>query len=56
MAPADVVTASLRGIARGELVCVPGLDDAEALDRLKAARIAVLQGGNKRPLSGRYGT
>lgn len=56
MAPADVVTASLRGIARGELVCVPGLDDTEALDRLKAARIAVLQGGNKRPLSGRYRT
>jgi short-subunit dehydrogenase len=30
----DVVAASLMGLARGELVCVTGLDDPAALERL----------------------
>jgi short-subunit dehydrogenase len=30
----DVVAASLVGLERGEVVCVPGLDDPAALERL----------------------
>lgn len=33
----DVVTASLAALATGELVCVPGLDKPEALERLRTA-------------------
>jgi hypothetical protein len=54
MDPRDVVTASLVGLERGEIICVPGLEDATVLERLKAARLAVLQGGNQRSLSSRY--
>lgn len=33
----DVVTASLRALETGEVVCVPGLVDGEAVDRIAAA-------------------
>jgi short-subunit dehydrogenase len=54
MSSADVVAASLAGLKRGEIVCVPGLDDETALERLKAAQVTVLTGGNRRPLASRY--
>jgi uncharacterized protein len=35
--PSAVVSASLAGLRRGEVLCVPGLDDASALDGMRAA-------------------
>jgi short-subunit dehydrogenase len=37
MEPAEVVRASLAGLQRGDVLCVPGLDDASALDGMRAA-------------------
>jgi hypothetical protein len=37
MAPSEVVSASLAGLQRGEVTCVPGLDDASALDAVRLA-------------------
>ncbi|MEW2288567.1 SDR family oxidoreductase [Streptomyces sp. NPDC047841] len=37
----DVVTASLRALETGEVVCVPGLADGEAVDRIAAAEAAL---------------
>jgi short-subunit dehydrogenase len=37
MDPTDVVTASLRALRTGEVVCVPGLDDRSSLTRLAEA-------------------
>jgi uncharacterized protein len=37
MEPSEVVRASLAGLQRGEVLCVPGLNDASALDGLRAA-------------------
>lgn len=42
MAPEALVTASLAGLARGELLCLPSLDDATLLDELEALRAQVL--------------
>lgn len=54
MSSGDVVAASLAGLKRGEIVCVPGLDDETALKRLNAAQVDILMGGNRRPLAPRY--
>jgi len=54
MSADDVVRASLIALDRGEIVCVPGLDDDTALERLRAARLGVMSGGNRRELSSRY--
>lgn len=53
MAAADVVTASLAGLALGEVVCAPGLGDAAAVDRLIAAE-AGLRTAAGAPLAERY--
>ena len=45
MTPDDVVTASLSGLAQGEVMCVPALADAALLDRLAEAQRAVLMAG-----------
>ncbi|MGW3989649.1 SDR family NAD(P)-dependent oxidoreductase [Streptomyces sp. NPDC004830] len=37
----DVVTASLRALETGEVVCVPGLADGEAVDRIVAAELGL---------------
>jgi short-subunit dehydrogenase len=37
MEPSEVVSASLAGLQRGAVLCVPGLNDASALDELRAA-------------------
>ncbi|MFI6208115.1 SDR family NAD(P)-dependent oxidoreductase [Streptomyces sp. NPDC051041] len=53
MPPADVVTASLAALETGEVVCVPGLPDAEAVARLAAAELA-LRDGSGAALADRY--
>ncbi|GAB2867218.1 hypothetical protein GCM10027176_81080 [Actinoallomurus bryophytorum] len=40
MSAEDVVTASLAGLERGEVVCVPGLTEPEAVTRLAEVRTA----------------
>jgi short-subunit dehydrogenase len=51
----DVVTASLSGLAQGEIVCVPALGDVSLLGRLDEAQVAVLQAAAWKPaLAERY--
>jgi len=54
MSAEDVVTASLAALARGEVTCVPGLEDPALLDRLAEAQRAVLMSANKATLAARY--
>jgi short-subunit dehydrogenase len=54
MAAADVVTASLAAFARGEVVCVPALDDPSPLERLAEAERAVLGSAFTPTLARRY--
>jgi short-subunit dehydrogenase len=53
MPAADVVTASLAALETGEVVCVPGLSDAEAVTGLAAAELALREGSGS-ALAGRY--
>ncbi|NOK09665.1 SDR family NAD(P)-dependent oxidoreductase [Corallococcus exercitus] len=53
MSPEDVVTASLVALERGETVCVPGLEAAEALAALEKAEAGLLRGATH-TLAGRY--
>ncbi|MEV7691463.1 SDR family NAD(P)-dependent oxidoreductase [Streptomyces bungoensis] len=53
MLAADVVTASLAALETGEVVCVPGLTDADAVARLADAELA-LRGGSGTTLAPRY--
>ena len=50
----DVVAASLAALAHGEVVCVPGLDDASLLERLAEVKRTVLTSANRPALAGRY--
>jgi short-subunit dehydrogenase len=43
MEPSEVVRASLAGLQRGAVLCLPGLDDASALDELRAAERRILE-------------
>jgi uncharacterized protein len=53
MTAPDVVTASLRGLELGEVVCAPGLDDASLLEAVFDADLAAF--GAQRPeLAVRY--
>jgi short-subunit dehydrogenase len=54
MSAADIVTASLAGLAAGEVCCVPGLVDASLLDRLAEAQLAVMRAANQPKLADRY--
>jgi len=54
MKAADVVAASLVALTRGEIVCVPGLDDAALLENLANARRTVMMSANKPTLGQRY--
>jgi short-subunit dehydrogenase len=53
MLPEDVVQACLSGLELGEVVCVPGLADAGAVDGLLAAEEG-MRGGVWTPLAERY--
>jgi short-subunit dehydrogenase len=55
MKATDVVAASLAALAHGEVVCVPGLDDASLLERLADVRRAILTSANRPSLASRYG-
>jgi uncharacterized protein len=43
MEPSQVVGASLAGLQRGQVLCLPGLDDASALDELRAAERRIFE-------------
>ncbi len=53
MSAEDVVTASLRGLAIGEVVTAPGLEDASLLDAIFSADLAAF-GGQSPSLATRY--
>ena len=53
MSAADVVTASLRGLELGEVVCAPGVEDASLLEAVSAADLAAFAGQSPR-LADRY--
>jgi short-subunit dehydrogenase len=53
MSAADVVTASLRGLELGEVVCAPGVEDTGLLDAVFRAELAAF-GGQRTELAGRY--
>ncbi|GAB3158221.1 SDR family NAD(P)-dependent oxidoreductase [Amycolatopsis stemonae] len=55
MSAADVVTASLRGLELGEVVCAPGVEDPGLLDAVFRADLAAF-GGQSPELAGRYRT
>ena len=50
----DVVAASLHGLDRGEVLCLPGLEDAALADRLAALELELLAGNAGPELAGRY--
>jgi uncharacterized protein len=55
MSAADVATASLRALARGELVCIPGLEDPALFDAIAEDQRKTLQNSAQRPaLAERY--
>jgi hypothetical protein len=51
---ADVVVASLAALARGEVVCLPGLDDAALFECLADAERTVMISAGKPTLAQRY--
>ena len=53
MSAADVVTASLRGLELGEVVCAPGVEDTGLLDTVFRAELAAF-GGQSTELATRY--
>ncbi len=53
MSAEDVVTASLRGLELGEVVCAPGVDDAGLLDAVSEADLAAF-GAQSTELARRY--
>jgi hypothetical protein len=52
--PADIVQASIRGLALGELVCIPGLNDVDAFERRDEAEARILADGIQAQLAARY--
>jgi short-subunit dehydrogenase len=56
MEPADVVTASLAGVERGEVVCLPALSDASLLAMAQEARTRVFEGSRSSSIAERYGS
>jgi short-subunit dehydrogenase len=55
MSAADVVTASLRGLELGEVVCAPGIEDSSLLDAVSQADLAAF-GAQSAELARRYRT
>jgi short-subunit dehydrogenase len=54
MSPEDVVQASLAGLALGEVVCVPGLEDTELLAQVDEAKKKLFGESRSGTLAGRY--
>jgi hypothetical protein len=55
MQPADLVEASLVGLRRGEVICVPALDDADRLARLDEDQRSVWEHSGSGTIAPRYG-
>jgi hypothetical protein len=55
MSAVDVVTASLRGLELGEVVCAPGVEDATLLETVSRADLAAF-GAQSPELARRYRT
>lgn len=55
LAAQDVVTASLRGLELGEVVCAPGVEDTSLLDAVFAADLSAFAGQSPQ-LASRYRT
>ncbi|MDT0615101.1 hypothetical protein [Streptomyces lancefieldiae] len=51
MSAQDVVTAALRGLGLGEVVCAPGVEDAHLLDAVFQADLAAFGGRSPEPAS-----
>jgi uncharacterized protein len=54
MDAAGVAQAIVAGLAGGEVVCVPGLEDTAVLERLRELQQVTLAGGNKVEIATRY--
>jgi uncharacterized protein len=54
MRPEDLVAASLAGLRLGEVICVPGLDDPELLERLHEAQRQLFGTGRRNTAAARY--
>lgn len=54
MQPDEVVAASLAALDRGELLCVPGLEDPSLVEELGKAQRALMEAGNRPQLAARY--
>ena len=54
MSPDDVARAALTGLRLGEVVCAPGLEETEALQRLEEAQRATLSVSRAPALAARY--
>ncbi len=54
MSSADVVQACIAGLARGEVVCVPALEDAAVFDQVGEAQRAVLPAARQPAVAARY--
>ena len=54
MSASDVANAALAGLALGEVVCVPGLEDLGLLQKLRDLQQAILSGGNQVQVAERY--
>jgi short-subunit dehydrogenase len=54
MSADDVAKATLHGFDSGEVVCVPGLDEAERISAANEAQRNLMMGGNKPLLARRY--
>ena len=52
--PADIVEASIRGLALGELVCLPSVDDVGAFESRDDAEARILGEGMQAHLAARY--
>jgi short-subunit dehydrogenase len=54
MVPGDIVRAALAGLEKGEVVCVPALEDTGVLKQIEAAQSAALAVGRVPGLASRY--
>jgi short-subunit dehydrogenase len=54
MDPMEVVDAALKGVADGEVVCVPGLEDASMIDQLGDVQRTMLLAASSAGLATRY--
>lgn len=54
MEPDDVVTASLRGLEQGEVVCLPGAPDDSTFKRLRIMEIELMSATAVTELAARY--